>query len=180
MILREATSADRTALLDVHLSAFGQDEESLLVDALLADPSAQPLLSLLAEERGRILGHVLFTHVTIAGPDTPPKASILAPLAVVPSAQGFGVGRQLIEQGCTRLAERRVGLVFVLGDPNYYTKRGFTAALPHGLHAPYDIQPANAWMVRSLDGVALGSYRGKVHCADALAPEKYWREEPRC
>jgi putative acetyltransferase len=176
MILREATLADRAAVLEVHALAFGQDEESLLVDALLSDPSAQPVLSLLAEDRGRVLGHVLFTNVKLVGLDTPPTASILAPLAVVPSAQGSGVGRQLIEQGCKLLAQRRVGLVFVLGDPNYYTKRGFTAALPHGLHAQYEIQPENAWMVRSLDGVALGSYQGRVNCADALAPEKYWRE----
>jgi putative acetyltransferase len=176
MILREATPADKAAVLEVHALAFGQDEESLLVDALLADPSAQPLLSLLAEDGGSVVGHVLFTKAELVGPDTPPAASILAPLAVVPSAQGSGVGRQLIEQGCKRLAQRGVGLVFVLGDPDYYTKRGFIAAVPHGLHAQYEIHPENAWMVRSLDGVALSSYRGKVNCADALAPEKYWRE----
>jgi putative acetyltransferase len=176
MILREATLADKAAVLEVHALAFGQDEESLLVDALLADPSAQPVLSLLAEDHGSVVGHVLFTNVKLVGPDTPSTASILAPLAVVPSAQGSGFGRQLIEQGCRLLAQRGVGLVFVLGDPDYYTKRGFTAALPHELHAPYEIHPENAWMVRSIDGVALRGTQGMVSCADALAPEKYWRE----
>ena len=176
MILREATPADQAAVLEVHALAFGQDEERLLVEALLADPTAQPVLSLLAEDRGRVVGHVLFTNVKLVGTDAPPTASILAPLAVVPSAQGSGIGRQLIEHGCELLAQRRVGLVFVLGDPNYYTKRGFTAALPHRLHAPYEIQPENAWMVRCLDGVPLESTQGRVSCADALAPEKYWRE----
>jgi putative acetyltransferase len=176
MILRQATPADKAAVLEVHALAFGRDEESLLVDALLADPSAQPVLSLLAEDHERVVGHVLFTNVKVVGPETPPIASILAPLAVVPSAQGSGVGRQLIEQGCKLLARRRVRLVFVLGDPDYYTRHGFTAALPHGLDAPYGIHPENAWMVRSLDGDALGGSRGRVCCADALAPEKYWRE----
>ena len=176
MLLREATPADKAAVLEVQALAFGQDEESSLVDALLADPSAQPVLSLLAEDRGSIIGHALFTNVELVGPDDPPTASILAPLAVVPSAQRSGIGRKLIEAGCELLAQRRVRLLFVFGDPNYYTKRGFTAALPHGLHAPYEIQPEAAWMVRALADHALRNIQAKVRCACALAPEKYWRE----
>lgn len=176
MLIREAAPADRTAVLQVHRLAFGHDEEGELVDALLADPSARPMLSLLAEDRAGIVGHVLFTRVELVGPENPPAASILAPLAVVPSAQRSGVGRSLIEAGCERLAGRGVGLVFVLGDPAYYGRRGFTAAVPHGLRAPYDIEPESAWRVRALAGQVLGDIRATVRCADALAPEKYWRE----
>lgn len=176
MVLREATTADRTALLHVHRLAFGQDEESVLVESLLADPSAQPVISLLAEEQGGLLGHVLFTKVNLLGPEQPPAASILAPLAVVPSAQRSGVGRRLIERGCELLADRGVQLLFVLGDPRYYTKRGFTPALPHGLRAPYSIEPEAAWMVRALGNHTLRNTNAEVRCAAALAPEKYWRE----
>jgi len=176
MRLREATPADKVAVLAVHASAFGQDEESRLVDALLADPTAQPVLSLLAEDRGQVVGHVLFTRVEVVGPESPPAAAILAPLAVVAPAQGAGVGRRLIEEGCQRLAQQGVGLVFVLGDPAYYTRHGFAAAAPYGLRAPYEIQPEEAWMVRALSGDAPGNSRGTVRCADALTPEKYWRE----
>jgi putative acetyltransferase len=176
MLLREATSSDRAALLQVHRLAFGQDEESLLVENLLADPSAEPVFSLLAEERGTCLGHVLFTRLMLLGFEQPPTASILAPLAVVPSAQRSGVGRALIEKGCELLAERRVQLLFVLGDPRYYTKRGFKPALPYGLRAPYTVEPEAAWMVRALGNYALTQIHAQVRCADALAPEKYWRE----
>jgi putative acetyltransferase len=176
MIVREATAVDKAAVLEVHARAFGQDDERLLVDALLADPSAEPHLSLLAEDRGRVVGHALFTSVRLVGLDDPPAASILAPLAVIPSAQGSGIGRQLIERGCELLAQRGVKLVFVLGDPGYYSKRGFAPALLHGLHAPYEIHPEDAWMVRALDCATLGSAEGRVSCADALAPQKYWRE----
>jgi len=176
MILREATTTDKAAVLEVHALAFGQDEECVLVESLLADPSAQPVLSLVAEVDNQVVGHVLFTSVKLVGPDAPPVASILAPLAVVPSAQGSGVGVGLIEQGCRLLALRGVTLVFVLGDPDYYTRHGFTAALPHGLRAPYQIVPEDAWMVRFLDGCVRSGMQGEVRCADALAPEKYWRE----
>lgn len=175
-LLREATSADRNALLQVHKLAFGQDEESLLVESLLADPSAWPVLSLVAEEHGNLLGHALFTNLTLFGPEKPPTASILAPLAVIPSAQGSGVGRSMIERGCELLDQRGVNLLFVLGDPPYYTKSGFDPALPHGLRAPYKIEPEAAWMVRGLGNHALRNIQAQVRCADALAPERYWRE----
>jgi len=176
MVLREAASTDRAALLEVHKFAFGRDEESLLVSDLLADPSARPVLSLLAEEQGHLLGHVLFTSLSLLGPEQPPVASILAPLAVIPSAQRSGVGRSLIERGCELLAERGVQLLFVLGDPGYYTRRGFTPASAYGLRAPYVIEPEAAWMVRALGNHALRNTHAQVRCADALAPERYWRE----
>jgi len=176
MLFRQATSEDHSVLLQVHRLAFGQSEEADLVESLLADPTAQPVLSLVAEEEGTVVGHVLFTRLSLLGPETPPAASILAPLAVVPAAQRSGVGRGLIESGSELLASRGVRLLFVLGDPRYYTKHGFTPASPHGLQAPYVIEPDAAWMVRPLGNHTLGSTHGQVRCADALAPEKYWRE----
>ena len=176
MLFREATSEDRSVLLQVHRLAFGQGEEADLVESLLADPTAQPLLSLVAEKDGTVIGHVLFTRLSLLGPDKPPLASILAPLAVVPAAQRSGVGRGLIKSGCELLASRGGQLLFVLGDPTYYTKHGFTPAPPHGLRAPYVIEPDAAWMVQPLGNHILGSTQGQVRCADALAPEKYWRD----
>jgi putative acetyltransferase len=176
MLVREAAAGDLTTLLQVHRLAFGQDEESVLVEGLLADPSAQPVLSLLAEQDGTLLGHVLFTRLGLLGPAEPPTASILAPLAVVPVAQRSGIGRSLIARGCELLAERGVQLLFVLGDPRYYTKRGFTPAIPCGLRAPYPIEPEAAWMVRPLGSHVLRNTHAQVVCAASLAPEKYWRE----
>lgn len=176
MLLREATPADSHEIRQVHQLAFGREDERELVDKLLADPSAQPALSLVAEQDGRTIGHVLFTSVTLLGPENPPAASILAPLAVVPVAQRSGVGRSLIETGCRLLALRGVQLLFVLGDPGYYTGRGFVPALPSGLRAPYDIEPEAAWMVRDLANRVPATLHAQVRCADALAPEQYWRE----
>lgn len=176
MHFREATPEDLSVLLQVHRLAFGQSEEAELVESLLADPTAQPLLSLLAEEEGTVIAHVLFTKLSLLGPDKPPLACILAPLAVIPAAQRSGVGRGLIERGSELLTSRGLQLLFVLGDPRYYMKHGFAPASPHGLRAPYVIEPDDAWMVKPLGNHILGSTQGQVRCADALAPEKYWRE----
>jgi predicted N-acetyltransferase YhbS len=176
MLVRKATPQDRAALLRIHQLAFGQNEESVLVENLLADPSAQPVLSLVADQDGTLVGHALFTRLSLLAPNEPPSASILAPLAVAPTAQRAGVGHSLIEAGCKQLAASGVRLLFVLGDPLYYLKQGFTPALPHGLRAPYTIEPEAAWMVRALGDYSLSHTHAQARCADALAPERYWRE----
>lgn len=176
MLIREASGADLAAVWQVHALAFGGAEEADLVASLLDDPTAQPLVSLLAEEGQAAVGHALFTHVELVGAAQPAvAAAILAPLAVRPSAQRSGVGRALMDAGCALLAARGVGLVLVLGDPAYYTRCGFTAALPLGLQAPYAIKPEAAWMVRATAGSAVGMHAARVRCAQMLAPEKYWR-----
>lgn len=176
MIFREANASDVEAVLCAHRLAFGQDEEAVLVDSLLNDPSAQPSLSVVAESEDQVAGHALFTALKLFGSRTPTCCSILAPLAVLPTHQRSGVGRGLIEFGCNLLADRGIDLVFVLGDPRYYTRCAFTPAVPHGLHAPYAIKQEEAWMVRPLRSQVLGNVHGTVRCADALAAEKYWRE----
>lgn len=170
-----ATDANLDAVLRIEREAFRQDDEANLVAALLRDPTAQPLLSLLAYDDDRPIGHVLFTRVTL---DSHPavSCSILAPLAVIPAFQRRGVGRALIEHGARMLAESGVTLLFVLGDPSYYTRCGFGPAIPYGLRAPYPIVPEEAWMVRSLVPGVLGTVEGTFACAASLARPEYWRE----
>jgi len=171
-----SSAADLPTVLQVHRDAFGQEEEAGLARAILADPTAAPTLSLLAEDDGRPLGHVLFSQVRITGSGC--RAAILAPLAVVPAAQGKGVGRRLIEAGLARLREAGVALVFVLGDPGYYGRFGFTPAGRQGLAAPYPLPEAHAaaWMVQALRDGVLGEVQGGVTCCDALMQPALWRE----
>lgn len=176
MVIREARDADLDDVLRVERLAFGREDEARLVADLLRDPTARPLLSLLAERDGRCVGHVLFTAIELVGAATPVACSILAPLAVLPEVQGAGFGRGLIEEGCRILAERGVSLVFVLGDPDYYGRFGFEAAVPVGLEAPYRIEPVEAWRVRELGTGGVGRVRGTVRPAEALAGEALWRE----
>jgi len=79
--IREADPADLQAILQVHVEAFGQNAEADLVRDLLDDPTAQPVLSLVAELGGRIQGHVLFTAVRLTDTASECSAAILAPLA---------------------------------------------------------------------------------------------------
>lgn len=185
--IRAATDADLDGILAVHRAAFGEVEGPALAElvrTMLSDPTAQPLLSLVADHDAQVVGHVLFTSVRVT-PDSGTTAQILAPVAVQPACQGRGVGEQLIRQGLRRLATDGVELVFVLGYPAYYNRFGFAPAGARGLEAPYPIaaRNADAWMVLALTDddavwseVAPARTRGTVRCCQSLDHPHLWEE----
>ena len=124
----EAAASDLQYVLEVERLAFGGDDEAELVRDLLGDPTARPLLSLLAWEDDRPVGHILFTAARLQGAPGDVPVSILAPLAVIPDAQRQGVGGALVEEGVRRQSGSGVALVFVLGHPGYYPRHGFEPA----------------------------------------------------
>ncbi len=179
--IRKVIGSDEQDITNVVVSAFGDEEGQEIADlitALLADPSAQPLLSLVATAHENIVGHVLFSNVCIKNAQRVVSATILAPLSVHPEYQKQGIGGRLIEEGLNRLKAAGVELVFVLGHPDYYAKYGFSSAGIKAFDAPYPIPPQNseAWMVQELRPGIIGHVRGQVVCADTLNEEKYWQE----
>lgn len=178
MHIREATESDLSDVLFIESEAFGHDKEAELVKGLLDDPSAKPVLSLLAFKDDRAVGHILFTRARLTKTEDTASIVILAPLSVVPKVQKQGVGGKLIEHGLKLLSEAGTGLMFVLGHPEYYPRYGFKPAGHLGFEAPYPIpdKHANAWMVRALRPGLIGSLSGKVVCADTLNRPEHWRE----
>lgn len=178
--IRHSTESDRTAIFDIHKSAFGQEGQEIveLVDDLLDDETARPLLSLVAETDGKLVGHILFTVARLEPENRAVSIRILAPLAVSGDYQGQGIGGVLIKEGLKELAESGVDLVFVLGHPGYYPKFGFQTAGLLGFQAPYPIpaQHADAWMVQQLNAGVIGSIEGRVQCSRSLNQPQHWRE----
>ena len=180
--IRNSTEADLENILMVEQEAFGKKQGAeivQLVDDLLNDSTAMPLLSLIAENDGQPVGHILFTKVQIEGSEIPVSSAILAPLAVVPDAQAKGIGGKLIDEGLRLLTESGVDLVFVLGHPGYYPRHGFRPkAGALGFEATYPIpeKDADAWMVQELRPDIIGSVQGKVICCNALNKPQYWVE----
>ncbi len=179
--VRKALESDRPGISAVVIAAFGiaQGKEiAELVTDLLADPSAQPVLSLVATIGDDVVGHILFTNARIRHAQRSVSAAILAPLSVHPDRQSQGIGGRLIREGLKQLQEAGVELVFVLGHPGYYPKYGFSAAGIKGFDASYPIAPENsdAWMVQELRPGVIGQLSGQVLCADALNDPKHWQE----
>ena len=179
--IRKTTESDLPVVLYVEKEAFGNNKGSEiadLVNGLLSDPSAMPLLSLLAINEGQAVGHILFTKARLTNSNDSVSAVILAPLAVIPDAQSQGIGGRLINEGLKLLSESGIELVFVLGHPEYYPRHGFKPAGALGFKAPYPIpdEHANAWMVQELHPSVIGRASCKVECADVLNQPEHWRE----
>ena len=106
--------AAREALLDAAYGAsrFTKASERLREGRLPANG-----LSLVAVERGRIVGTVRLWDVT-AGPERP--ALLLGPLAVDPAYRNRGIGSTLVRRviARTRLAGHRA--IVLVGDASYY------------------------------------------------------------
>ncbi|WP_420347359.1 GNAT family N-acetyltransferase [Pelagibius sp.] len=183
MLIRETAEGDLPDILRVHRLAFGQEEEATLTEAILRDPSAQPVLSLIAIVGGETVGHVLFSRARLSNTgsaemEAGPSAAILAPLAVVPAVQGQGIGGALIRRGLEELSRAGTAFVFVLGWPAYYRRHGFRTAGRLGFAAPYPIaaRNADAWMVQPLGDDRAGEGDYQVTCADAMNKPEYWQE----
>ena len=103
---------------------------------LRAASSFIPELSLVAVEDGKIVGHILFTKITIG-------ESIelaLAPLSVLPAYQRRGIGLALIREGHRIAKKLGYNYSVVLGSPTYYPRSGYIPASLYGIEAPFEVQ----------------------------------------
>jgi predicted N-acetyltransferase YhbS len=80
-------------------------------------------LSLVALDRGRMVGTVRLWHVS-AGRGRP--ALLLGPLAVHPAYRGRGIGSALMRQTLAAAAERGYAAVLLVGDAAYYGRFGLS------------------------------------------------------
>ncbi|MFA5228707.1 MAG: N-acetyltransferase, partial [Candidatus Paceibacterota bacterium] len=93
--IRETNTNDFNDIMTVEKQAFGYDKEAQLVADLLADKTAEPMVSLLAFYQNEAVGHILFTRTYFDNQETQPMMHILAPLAVKPEYQRQGIGGML-------------------------------------------------------------------------------------
>ncbi len=175
--IRESASQDHNIIRKVHQNAFGQPEGpivSQLAIELLVDKTALPILSLVAEENQKIVGNIIFSTVKIDGCGEDVPAYILAPLAVVKKSQRKGIGKSLINTGISTLKKQDAELVFVYGDPNYYSLTGFKPVKGNNLKPLFELEYPEGWLVLELTQGALEKAEGVVRCASSLSSPEYW------
>ncbi len=161
-LIREERSEDEAAVAAIVEQAFGRSLEADLVASLRRAGAAA--LSLVAEQEGRVLGHILFSAVIIEGDAEGFAAVGLAPLAVLPAFQRLGIGSALVSAGLERCREIGFSRVLVLGDPAYYQRFGFTPAAAAGIRFPGEV-PEEAFMAIALEPGALEGCAGTVRYA---------------
>lgn len=161
IIIRLETLEDYTAISEVNKLAFGQKNEARLVKNIRQTANFNPKLSLVAIKDKKVVGHILFSPITIQSQNGNIPALALAPLAICPEFQNQGIGSQLVKQGlqeCQRLGHK---VVIVMGHPTYYTRFGFSSATAKGLEAPFPV-PDEAFMILELVPGTLNSISGMV------------------
>lgn len=142
--IRREEETDQAAVRVVHEQAFGRSAEADAIDALRQ--RQQTTISLVAIEKEQVVGHVLFSPVTIEANGEQFPALGLAPLGVLPAYQKQGVGSALVEAGLEACRHLPIDCVVVLGDPRYYGRFGFVPASRYQLRCPWNIPP-DAFMV---------------------------------
>jgi putative acetyltransferase len=157
MRIRPEAPDDVEAIRAVNLAAFESSAEASLVDALRG--VANPYLSLVAEDDGAVVGHILFTPVQV--PDMTTLVVGLAPMAVLPDRQRAGIGSALVRAGLDGCRALNASAAIVLGHPEYYPRFGFVPADHFGLTSEYDV-PADVFMALELQPGALASATGIV------------------
>jgi putative acetyltransferase len=159
MRIRPEESGDQQQVRMINQHAFGGDSEANLVDTLRN--SRVPLISLVAEENNRLIGHILFSPVTLAGQTNVPDIAGLGPMAVLPEWQGRGVGSLLVTTGLEHCVSAGYVAVVVLGHPDYYPRFGFVPASNFNIKSEFNV-PDEVFMLKELQESALRGIKGTV------------------
>lgn len=158
MHIRAEEERDWVAVRAVNESAFERSAEADLVSVLREQ--AEPVVSLVAEDDGSIIGHVMFSPVVV--PKHPGlKVMGLAPMAVVPKRQHQGIGSSLVRAGLEACKKLGFGAVVVLGHPAYYPRFGFSPASGYSVGCEYEA-PDEAFMLVELQPDFLQGVSGTV------------------
>ncbi|MEM7595090.1 MAG: N-acetyltransferase [Cyanobacteria bacterium P01_A01_bin.83] len=176
MHVRIATSRDCDDIREIHLCAFAKDEREIVSKLsinLLFEETTPPIISLVAETGGAVVGHVAFSPVVIDNNEDL-QGYILAPLGVKPDYQNRGIGSKLVDSGIQRLLNVGVNILFVYGDPKYYSRFGFSADTAALYIPPYKLQYSHGWQA-----IILNEYQNiksplKIACVASLCHSELW------
>lgn len=156
--IRFEKSGDRPSIRALNEEAFGQSAEADLVDELRR--ACQSAISIVAVEDEIVVGHIMFSPVTITDGERILEGMGLGPMAVRPNRQRQGIGSRLVTRGLEIIKDRGYPFVIVLGHPEYYPRFGFVPASLFDVKCQWDGIPDNAFMIFVLDQDMAGNIRG--------------------
>ena len=134
--IREEQAGEYREIRQVIVAAFGGAIEANVVE-LLRDRNKAPV-ALVAVSDNKIVGHIMFSPVTITLAPKAFRAVGLAPLSVLPEFQRQGIGSMLAREGLKKCAADGFEMAVVLGSPDYYPRFGFSRASLYGLGNEYN------------------------------------------
>ncbi len=126
LAIRPETPADAAAIDAVTRAAFlvhphSRQTEQFIIRELRTAGALS--VSLVAEEAGRVVGHIAFSPVRLA--DGTPGWYGMGPVSVAPDRQRAGTGSALVEAGLAWLRGLGAQGCMLVGDPAFYGRFGF-------------------------------------------------------
>jgi len=164
--IREERATDVVARENLLDEAYGAVRFAKASERLREGRLPAKGLSLVALERGQIVGTIRLWHVT-AGPGSP--ALLLGPLAVHPDHRNRGIGSALVCRALTRVRFDGYRVVLLVGDAAYYGRFGFTAERTGGLWMPGRFEPERL-LALELRPDALAPARGLIGATGEMQP----------
>ena len=150
ILIRKEGNEDFKSIKEVNGLAFGQSQESDLIDKLRKKTEFSDELSLVAIFGEKIVGHILFFQVSIVFEKGIHMTLSLGPMSVLPEYQNQGIGGELIRAGLKRAKDLGFKSVIVLGHPEYYPRFGFRKASEWNIKDPFGA-PEVAMMATELE-----------------------------
>lgn len=157
--------------------------EHYLLHVMRDSAAFVPELDFVAVHDGKIVGNIIYMKAVIEG-DNGEKYDVLClgPISVLPEYQRKGVGGRLIEH--TRQLARELGFraIFLCGDPEYYSRQGFTPAEAFGIRTADDMYMDALQVCELYDG-ALSGMKGRyvedsIYEVDQTAAETFDKNFP--
>ena len=141
---------------------FSDGNEGKLVAKLRQAPTFIGRLSLVAEIKGLVVGHILFAPIRIENGSQQFESLSLASVSVLPEFQDQGIGSRLILTGHLIARDLAFESIIVLGHPEYYSRFGYQPVSHWNIKAPFYFPSDDALMARELTEGALADVSGTV------------------
>ncbi|WP_426474740.1 GNAT family N-acetyltransferase [Chryseobacterium balustinum] len=136
---------------------YSDHQEHFLVEKLRKSHNFIPELSIVADfvndDTGEkeLVGHILFTKISIESDSESFESLALAPVSVKPEYQNQGIGGHLIAFGHLIAQEMGYKSVVLVGHEKYYPKFGYRRASKFGITFPFDVPVENGMAIELVD-----------------------------
>lgn len=169
--VRKATDEDMERVHEVVVAAYGGERMAHLVEAL-RESSAWLDLAFVAEEKDHVVAAACYTRAWLDAPNKLVEVLVLCPVAVLPDRQRGGTGSLLVRESLQLIEHRDEPLVFLEGDPGFFSRVGFIPGQELGFAPPSTRVPEHAFQVASLPGYEQATMTGAV-----VYPDVWWQQD---
>jgi putative acetyltransferase len=165
--IRQEEPCDYNAVYQVVTESFltqNHTEEPDYLNGLRTKSEFIPQLSLVAETEDRIIvGQIALHQTTISYSNSKDIQLTVSPLSVSPSCFGRGVGSALLREGLKIARQMGYKVVFLWGDPNFYSKFGFVPSYKFNIyHKDFQERKVDFIMVYQFCENALEGNKGMI------------------